>query len=87
MIDESWSFWIARRSRRPGPTMWSWPANSSRLRGRMRAARGSADEPGAPPLGPAEAKRASPCSGIDWGHSAFQPDHALPSHVEAYRPK
>src|SRR5690625_2810796 len=32
---------MARRSSRPSPRMWSWPMNSSRLRGRMRAASGS----------------------------------------------
>ena len=68
--DESWSFWMARRSRRPGPTMCSWPTNSSRLRGRMRAARGSApprpaepdspDPPGQPAPGVASENSGSP---------------------------
>ena len=40
MSEESWSAWMARRRRRPGPRMWSWPTNSSTVRGRMRAASG-----------------------------------------------
>ena len=32
---------IARRSSRPGPRIASWPWNSSRLRGRIRSARGA----------------------------------------------
>ena len=32
---------MARRSRRPGPRIASWPTKSSRLRGRIRSARGA----------------------------------------------
>jgi hypothetical protein len=32
---------MARRSSLPGPRMCSWPTNSSKVRGRMRAARGA----------------------------------------------
>lgn len=37
-IEEMRSPSIARRSRRPGPTICSWPIYSSRLRGRIRSA-------------------------------------------------
>ena len=40
MIDDKRSRWIALLSRRPGPTMWSWPMNSSRTRGRILSASG-----------------------------------------------
>ena len=36
-----WSASMARRRTRPGPTTWPWPTNSSKERGRMRAARGA----------------------------------------------
>ena len=32
---------IARVRTRPGPTIWSWPTNSSKLRGRIRSANGA----------------------------------------------
>ncbi len=42
MIDEMRSASIARRSSLPGPRMCSWPAYSSSVRGRIRAASGVA---------------------------------------------
>ena len=40
IIDEIWSFSIRRRSILPGPRRCSWPAYSSSVCGRTRAARG-----------------------------------------------
>ncbi len=45
----------ARRSTVPGPTARSWPANSSSVRGRIRAASGVVDRAAAAPASPAGA--------------------------------
>ena len=74
-IEESWSFWIARRRSRPGPTMCSCPANSSRLRGRIREASGSADEAPREPPPPWAEKRAYRPWLAYW---ADHPDQELP---------
>gem|GEM_PF-5455044 len=39
--EDNWSAAIARRSKRPGAMMWSCPTNSSRVRGRILAAKGA----------------------------------------------
>ncbi len=41
--EDNWSATMARRSKRPAPTIWSCPTNSSRVRGRIRSARGASD--------------------------------------------
>ena len=40
-IEGTWSASIMRRSTLPGPMRWDWPATSSSVRGRMRAASGA----------------------------------------------
>ena len=83
IIEDSWSFCMARLSRRPGPTMCSCPANSSMLRGRIRDASGSLEEPPDDARTPwAEEKSVSSVS----TYSADQPDQVEPFQSLEYRP-